>query len=909
MKATGRPAVVEHVHLDGAGRPRHYELHCYPVLDASGKVVQVIEHSIDITERRKAAEEIARYAGNLEKLLVVSRDITATSDLEELYRRIITISRDLLGLDFSTIMVVSEDRSSLVIRDTIGFPETMKDTFCLMEGHGLSTHVAKTRTPGVVPDFQEETRFEVPPVVFEKGISSAICVPMIFEDEVLGVLIGHTLRRRDFTDEEISLYQSIANQGALAISSSLTLDLLLESEERYRDLFENANDLIQCVNPDGTFLYVNRAWRETLGYTEEEVAGLSVFDIIDEGCLGHCMATLKRALSGERVDKVEAVFKKKDGTRLVAEGSVNSRMEGGRPVSTRCILRDVTERKKAEERIRFLASIVQNIPDAVCSTDLEGNILSWNSGAERMLGYRAGEVLGTHITRVMPAETAQSEFEHCTSVLMEEGFFAGHESTRVALDGRRVPVEITAVALRGSDDRVIGFASIMRDITERKQAEKELERRAFYDKLTNLPNRSLFMDRLNTAINHSRRRRDYLFAVLFMDLDRFKVVNDSLGHIIGDQLLVEVARRLEACLRPTDTVARLGGDEFAILIQDIRDASDATRVAERIQKKLSVPFKLDGHEVFTSASIGIALSSTGYEREDYLLRDADAAMYRAKAHGRARYEMFDVEMHARAVETLELESDLRKAVEQGEFLLHYQPIVSARTGRITGAEALIRWRHPRRGLIPPLAFIPLAEETGLIHSIGQWVLRTACAQRRAWSDEGFDDILMEVNFSPRQFQQNSLPALMRDVLGETGLEASSLEMGITESTVMERFSIPVLEEISSIGVGVSIDDFGTGYSSLVSLRSFPVNTIKIDKAFVKDIITDPNPKAITRAIIAMAHSLNMEVVAEGVETAEQMEFLRAEGCDKIQGYIISPPVPAEEFTELLREDRQGGGSP
>ncbi|HEX5709345.1 MAG TPA: EAL domain-containing protein [Pyrinomonadaceae bacterium] len=438
---------------------------------------------------------------------------------------------------------------------------------------------------------------------------------------------------------------------------------------------------------------------------------------------------------------------------------------------------------------------------------------------------------------------------------------------------------------------------LTREVAERKQVEQQLLHNAFHDALTGLANRALFMDHLQLALGRARRHESYRFAVLFLDLDRFKVINDSLGHMAGDKLLVQIARRLEAVMRPGDTVSRFGGDEFAILLDDLGDACEAETVAGRLQRELAAPCDLGGHEVFTTVSIGIALSSADYQRPEDLLRDADTAMYRAKKLGKARHEVFEQAMHARAMDLLGLERDLRWAVERQELFLQYQPIVSLDTGALRGFEALVRWQHPERGVIPPAKFIPIAEETGLIIPIGRWVLGEACRQMRQWQQLSPADVPLpiNVNLSGKQFMQPDLLDQIREVLRETGLDPRSLKLEITESVVMENIETATgtLEQLRALGVELGIDDFGTGYSSLSYLQRFPVGTLKIDRSFISRITESDGTAEIVRTIMKLAQTLGMDVVAEGVETEQQRAQLRSLECESGQGYYFSRPMDSD----------------
>ena len=542
-----------------------------------------------------------------------------------------------------------------------------------------------------------------------------------------------------------------------------------------------------------------------------------------------------------------------------------------------------------EERARAL---MDSVADGILTFDAAGTIVSGNPAAMQIFGCSAGEVVGTNLSQLVPALAARSEgaASLAEALLGESGEVEGRRPS-----GEVFPMELTVSEMPAEDERL--FIAVVRDVTERKRVERELTRLAFHDPLTNLPNRALFMDRLQHALDRATRQGRPI-AVMFLDLDNFKVVNDSLGHKAGDQLLVHVSQRLVGCLRSADTAARLGGDEFTVLLEDLTGPEDALVVADRIAGYLNSAFQLEGREVFVTASVGIALSTGRDDSAESLVRTADLAMYQAKTSGKACYAVFDPAMNDRAWQRLEVETDLRYALDRGELVLHYQPIVDLATGRIEEVEALIRWQHPTRGLVPPGEFIPIAEETGLIVPVGRWVLEQACAQLRAW---GSHDLVVSVNLAARQFQDAQLLNDIARILAETGVEPRQLKLEITESAAMHDAAATeaTLRQLKALGVGLAIDDFGTGYSALSYLKRFSVDTLKVDRSFVGGIGHNTDDTAIVSAIVALAHTMGLEVTAEGVETADQQEHLRNLGCNRGQGYYFARPRDRAELTALL----------
>ena len=559
--------------------------------------------------------------------------------------------------------------------------------------------------------------------------------------------------------------------------------------------------------------------------------------------------------------------------------------------SIRRMARAVLER---EDSLRLAASVFESSAEGILITDPQQRILSVNPALIAITGYQPHEVLGKTPAMFKSGRQDTEFYRQMWADIAQTGFWRG-EIWNQRKNGTVFPELLTISAVRDADDNICNYIGSFFDISERKLAEERIQFLAHHDALTQLPNRTLLNDRLHQAIAKSKRNQD-LTAVLFLDLDRFKLINDTLGHHVGDRMLTRVADMLQGILRETETVARLGGDEFIIIIPELAEVERAATVARKVIDMLAVPLVMDGRVLHVTASIGISLYPVDGTDTATLLSHADTAMYNAKDRGGNNFQFFAPTMNQVIQERVAVEHDLHMALERSEFVLHYQPQVDARTGEVTGMEALIRWQHPTRGLVSPFHFITIAEETGLIVPIGEWVLWEACRQTRRWHDAGQTGLRISVNLSARQFQQPDLRERIDAVLRTTGIDPSTLELELTESMLMTDpdAATEMLRQLAALGVKMAIDDFGTGYSSLAYLKHFPVTRLKIDQSFVRDISTDLNDAAIVSAVVAMAASLKLEVIAEGVETEEQLRYLAAHGCYDIQGYYFSRPKPAEE---------------
>lgn len=693
--------------------------------------------------------------------------------------------------------------------------------------------------------------------------------------------------------------------GSLAMISDITKrkhtqQALLKSEMNFRTLINDVNIGI-LVHHEGRHLFGNPALLKMLGYTQEQFRNTTMKEIVhpDEYEFVHKRFTARMA--GEDVpSNYETVLQTLDGKPIPVELTSTRTIWEGKAVGL-VILQDITERQIALEQMRKLSSAVEQTADAIMITDPEGIIEYVNPAFEATTGYTRAEAIGNKPNIIKSDRQKPEFFEN-----LWETILAGESYNDVLInrrkDGSLYYEEKTITPVLDSSGRITHFVSTGKDVTERTQIQERLQYMAQHDALTDLPNRVLLFDRLKHALVGAKRH-GRLLAVMFIDLDRFKNINDSLGHEAGDQLLQQLSERLSRCIRDDDTVARFGGDEFVILLEDIASENDISEMASRLLDELILPFEIGDQQLYITASIGVSIYPNDGEDSSTLLKNADVAMYRAKDLGKNIYQFYSADMSVRAFEHLTLESNLRLALKRDEFLLYYQPQIEITSGRIIGVEALLRWQHPEFGMVMPMQFITLLEETGLIIPVGEWVLYEATRQLHEWHDAGWKSLRMAVNLSPRQFTSPTLVQAVAKALDILDSPPSCLEFEITESVLMKNVAATedTLSRLAQMECRFAIDDFGTGHSSLAYLKRFPIKMLKIDRSFVHDIQQDKEDAMIVKTIVAMAHNLGLEVLAEGVETEEQLAYLYDCGCDNMQGYLFSRPLPPDELEQLLKE--------
>lgn len=737
-----------------------------------------------------------------------------------------------------------------------------------------------------------------------RGFQSSISLPLIVDGMTIGALTMYAVEPNAFLTEEVELLEEMAGDLAFGIATlrareeqARTQKALKESEFLFRSQFDLGNIGIAITSPTKGWLRVNRKLCDMLGYTETELRQKTWDEMTHPDDLGRNLEVFQRLRSGE-IDNYEMDkrFFHKDGRIVYVHLTTACLRESGELSMVIASVQDITESHEHAQKLAMMAGVFDNTLEGVIITDERSHILTVNRAFTDITGYTAEEVLGK-TPRVLRSDFHDAAFfRDMWTGLKEHGRWRGEIWNR-RKDGSTYPQWLTISDVRGPDGAVTHYVSVFSDITELKRSEEQLEYLSYHDQLTGLPNRVLFQERLSQAIESARVNHARL-ALLHLDIDRFKNINDSFGHAFGDEILRQVAKRLGESVGKGQMIARLGGDEFIVMDESLSSNESLDRLASRILELISQPFVVMGREVFVTGSVGITIYPDEGEDALSLLKQSDMAMYEAKAKGRNTLHFYESGMGTNAMQRMLLENALRGALQRNEFLLHYQPQIDVETGKLDGVESLLRWQHPELGMVSPGQFIPLAEEMGIICQIGRWALSEACRQFAEWRTAGLDLPYMAVNLSVQQLTRDDLVGHVSELLETWSIDPAHLELEVTESMLMEPGgrAVEVLEGLRNLGVFLAVDDFGTGYSSLGYLKRLPIHRLKIDQSFVRDIGSDVNDEAIVKAVIAMAKSLDLGLIAEGVETPVQADFLRDAGCSIQQGYLHGRPVPSDEIT-------------
>ncbi|HEX8409551.1 MAG TPA: EAL domain-containing protein [Thermoanaerobaculia bacterium] len=855
----------------------------------AGSIADLVAMAMDATDRRQA-QEVLRHRVEFEKLIAAISSRFANAADEEIDGAIGEALADIgrfAGVERTHIIQIDDE--GLGGRMTHEWSASGSDLRSDLHGElpaavfpwfvdrmQNAAVIAFSQLDDLPPEAANERR-----LFARQGLRSGVFVPMLLKKRLIGSVGCSSLSREvQWTEETRALLRITGEILVSALERRKTYSALSESERRHRLLFERNLAGVYRSTVAGQMLECNEAMARMLGYGSREEL-LSVNTRALYFCDEDRENFIETVRDGGGARGIEFCLRRRDGTPMWVLENVHIAGEFLEGTSV-----DITDRKLAETALRESEAryrlMAENSTDLIARTTPDGIFVYASDAIRNLLGYEPHEVVGTPIRDVIHPDDRRG----LRSIIPDtNGQTFSFRARRK--DGSVIWFESTSRAIVDEQGNISEIISVSRDISERRRAEEQIEYQAYHDALTGLPNRLLFRDRLTIALAHAKRQQTSL-VVMFLDLDGFKIVNDTLGHSLGDELLRVFAARLRSVVREGDTIARMGGDEFTVLLTDLKNDDDASRIAQKLLETVALPAGVEGHELYVTTSIGIAIYPNDGDTAELLLKNADLAMYRAKELGRNSYQLCTPAMNSRAAERLSAENALRRALEREELVLHYQPLVHLKSRETAGMEALLRWNRPGYGLVPPASFIPIAEETRMIVPIGEWVLRQACLQARKWPS-----LRMAVNLSPRQFQQSDLCDVVSRALAESGLDPRLLELEITESTAMlnsER-TIATLAELRELGVRIALDDFGTGHSSLSYLRRFPIDRVKIDREFVAEIDKSRSNRAIVSAIVTMAHGLDLAVTAEGVETEEQVEFLREQKCEEVQGFLYGRPAP------------------
>ena len=865
---------------------------------------------VEIAERRRTVDLIRKSKSLSDALNSLGTVIHSSLDIDEIMQRVVKGAAEAMNVDAT--MIGAFEEGIFRVRYVYNMPEDFTRRVLTSNELRAMDYAARAKDAVAFNDAFNDERLNIQ-FVREIGIRSLLVAPVMTKDRVIGAMVFYELSKQfEFGEEHLDFARKLAASVSLALENAELYQALQENrklaETRFaelRTIYETAPVGLCFIDRNMRYVKINRWLAEMNNVSIEETIGRTVREVIaDEAAASKIESLCNRAIeTGRPVENVETIRKTIKGVLTVLAHYYPVRDQSGAVVGVNIVVQDITARKRAEDALRrsehLLNAFLNSIPDIAWLKDREGRFIIVNQPFGTAAGKDPGELIGKTDLDAWPRELAE-KYRADDEEVMRSGTLKRVEEQLAPAGGPARWIETIKTPIYNEMGIVVGVAGIARDVTDRKRMEEEIRHMAQHDALTGLPNRRLFIDILQVELAQARRHRTKL-AILFLDLDHFKEINDTLGHEAGDDLLKEVSERFRGTTRESDTVARIGGDEFNMILADIGRIEDVSDIAVKIVDSLRKPIVINRHELHVTTSIGISMYPDDSDDSETLLRYADIAMYHAKESGRNAFRFYSPSINVKTIERMRLAGWLRQTILRGELSVLYQPQIDIKSKKISYVEALVRWNHPERGLLEPRDFIPLAEETGFITSIDEWVLGTVCSQAAAWKKAGVNSFCVAVNLSARQFQSPDLVQMIAAVLTKTGLPPGCLDLEVTESTAMSDVeqSASQLRELREMGVHISIDDFGTGYSSLNYLKKLPIERLKIDRSFIQDMVKDSDDRAIIGAVTSMAHKMGIKTVAEGVETEEQLAFLRDSDCDEAQGFLFSRPVSAEQFRELV----------